>query len=120
MTAGQRENYSGDVSVTAPTGGYTKGSIYQLASGAYAVALETVAAGSACLMALPGSDRTVRATKVTGTGKSFSVGSKVYLTSASATPSATGNTLIGFAADTAATTDTEVPIVLATLPPTAT
>lgn len=121
-TKGSRENFSGDISVTAPTGGYTAGKIYQLASGAFAVARETKSASSACLMALAGAGSVIYATKVTGTGKSFSVGSKVYYVSASAsaTPSATGNTLIGIAVRAAATTDTEVAVLLSVLPPTAT
>ena len=119
MTEGQRENFSGDVSFTAAAN-YTKGLAYQLSSGAYAVALETKSSSEQCLMALGGSGRAVRMTKVTGTGKSFAIGSKVYSTSGSATPSATGNTLIGFAVAAAATTDTEVVVVLCGLPPTAT
>ncbi len=34
FAAGDRSNFSGDVSFTAPTGGYTRGKIYQLSSGA--------------------------------------------------------------------------------------
>lgn len=117
--AGDRENCSGDVSVTAPTAGYTRGKIYQLNSGAWAMARETKTVGLACLMAIL-NDQPVVATKVTGTGKTFSVGTKVYITSGSATPSATGNTLVGVAYEAAAAGDTTVKVLGCGLAPTAT
>lgn len=110
-TKGARDNFSGDLTVTAPTGGYTAGNIYQLASGAYAVARETKAAGQATLMAVL-NDQPVWATKATGTGRTFSAGSKVYRnSSAVATNATTGNVLVGVAVAAAAATDTEVLLI---------
>jgi predicted RecA/RadA family phage recombinase len=117
--AGDRSNFSGDVSVTTPTAGYTRGKVYQLNSGAWAMARETKTAGQACLMAVL-NDQPCEVTKVTGTGKSFSIGSKVYLTTNQATPSATGNTLVGVAVEAAATTDTTVKVVNCGVAPTLT
>jgi predicted RecA/RadA family phage recombinase len=106
MAAGDRANFSGDVVFTAPTGGYTRGLIYNITD-CYAVARETVAASADCKMALHGA---VTITKNTGTGKSFAVGDKVYMDASTkkATPNATGNTLVGFAIAAASTSATTV------------
>lgn len=115
--AGDRDNFSGDVVFTAPTGGYTRGLIY-LITDVYAVARETVAATAECKMALSGP---VRATKNTGTGKSFAVGDKVYVDASTkkATPNATSNTLVGVALEAASTSATDVLIYLPAIHPTA-
>lgn len=119
--AGDREEFNGDVAVTAPTGGYTAGLVYQLASGAYAVARQTVAAGASCLMALL-VQKSVWITKLTGTGKSFSVGTKVYrdASTGKAAVASTGNVLIGVAVEAAGTTATKVLVFGTILPVTAT
>lgn len=110
MAAGDRCNFSGDVVFTAPTGGYTRGLIYNITD-CYAVARETVDATESCLMALTGP---VVITKNTGTGKSFAIGDKVYMDASTkkATPNATSNTLIGFAIGAATTAETEVNVYL--------
>lgn len=117
MAAGDRNNSSGDISFTAPTGGYTRGKVYQLNSGPWAMARQTKSATEACLMAIL-NDQPCEVTKVTGTGKSFSIGTKVYVTSGSATPSATGNTLIGVAYAAAGASDTTVLVINAGISPT--
>lgn len=120
MTAavGDREEFSGDVIITSPTGGTTKGKIY-VSNDVYGVARQTTSATEDVLLAISG---TIRVTKVTGTGKSFAVGDKVYYVSGSksATPSATGNVLIGYALEAATTSATDVLIHLTGLPVTAT
>lgn len=110
MAAGDRCNFSGDVSFTAPSGGYTRGLIYQVTD-CYAVARETVAATASCLMALRGP---VTVTKNTGTGKSFAIGDKVYMDASTkkATPNATSNTLVGYAIAAATTSATTVDVWL--------
>jgi predicted RecA/RadA family phage recombinase len=118
-TAGDRDNFSGDIEFTAPTGGHTKG-LFCTVLDTLGVARETVAATVSGKVALKGC---VWVTKVTGTGKNFAVGDKVYYESSGkkATPSATGNTLVGVALAVAATTDTAVLIDLfGCLAPTAT
>lgn len=117
MSAGDRDNYSGDLSLTAPTGGVVKGKVYAI-SNSYVVARETKDAAAAFLAACTGA---VWATKVSGTGKSLAVGQKVYYASASASvsPSTTGNVLIGRCLKAAAATDTSALIELLAQPPTA-
>lgn len=100
-SAGARDNFSGDLSFTTPSGGYTAGSVYQLNSGAYGVARQTTSAGAACLVALTGA---VWVTKATGTGKSFDVGDKVYVASNVVQPNATGGVLLNATVIEAATT----------------
>jgi predicted RecA/RadA family phage recombinase len=68
-------NDSGVRSVTAATGGYTKGNIY-LINDCYVVALETAAAGAACLVCYRAD--AIGINKSTGSGKSFAFGDKVY------------------------------------------
>lgn len=108
MAAGDRCNFSGDVSFTAPTGGYTRGLIY-IVTDSYAVARETVVAAAVCKMALNGP---VSVTKNTGTGKSFAIGDKVYMDASTkkATPNATSNTLVGYAIAAATTAETVVDV----------
>lgn len=75
--AGERDNFSGDISFTVPSGGYTKGLMYQLVDdGVYAVARETKAENASCLMALTGR---VAVTKDTTAGSALVVGGRVFL-----------------------------------------
>lgn len=115
---GDREEFSGDVIVTSPTGGTTKGLFY-VSNDVYGVARQTTTATNDVLLAVNG---VIRATKVTGTGKSFAIGDKVYYESSGkkATPSATGNVLVGYAIEAASTSATSVLMVLSGLPITAT
>lgn len=117
MAVGDRPNFSGDLSLTAPTGGVTRGLIY-LIQGVYVVARETASAAAAFAAAVRGP---VTVSKVAATGKSFAVGQKVYYVSATKnlTPSATGNVLVGFALSAAAATDTSVDVFMTGLPVTA-
>lgn len=109
FAVGDRDNFSGDISVTAPTGGYTRGKLY-LVSGMHMVARETKSAAEVCLMAVRGA---VWVTKVAG--NALVVGQKIYFVSASnsVTGSATGNTLLGgFVVQAALSAATEVLINL--------
>lgn len=95
MAAGDMSDHSGVIEVTAPTGGYTKGSIYQLASGGYAVALETIAATATGLVALITSGKKYEVTATGGTGEGATQGGPVYVTSGGAADAnATGNTFL--------------------------
>ena len=77
VSPGERDNFSGEISFTTPSGGYTKGLMYQIVDdGVFAVARETKAEGAACLMALTGR---MAVTKDTGSGSALVVGGKVYL-----------------------------------------
>ena len=116
MSAGDRQNFSGDLLLTAPTGGVTRGKIY-LISGVYVVARETAAAGAPFLGAVNGP---VVAEKATGTGKAFVIGEKIYALSSVADKDATGAVLVGFAIAAAATASGEVDVFLTGLPVTAT
>lgn len=116
MANGDRTNFSGDLSFTAPTGGVTRGKIY-LISGVYVVARETVAAGAAFLGAVQGA---VKVEKAAGTGKAFVAGEKVYALSNVVNKTATGAVLIGYAIEAASATATSVKIWLTGLPVTAT
>jgi hypothetical protein len=102
-SAGDRDNYSGDSSYTAPTGGVTKGKIY-LISGTYVVARETVAVG----LPFIGGTGVIRATKAAATGKSFVIGEKVYALANVVNKTATGAVLIGVAREAAGATDTSI------------
>lgn len=117
IRAGQRDNYSGDQSLTAPTGGVVKGNLYLIGS-SYWVARETKSAGAAFLAANPAVGA-VWANKATGTGKSFAAGAKLYVKTAVLDVAAsTGSSLVlgGVAAlEAAATADAEVLIGAATL-----
>lgn len=79
MAAGDAVNSVGTVKVTAPTGGYTKGLIYQVSGGGYMVARETKSAGEECLMQFQGA---VEVTKATDTGETFEVGDTIGVDSA--------------------------------------
>ncbi len=106
-TAGDRDNFSGDISVTAATGGYTKGQIYLILD-SYFVARETASATAACLMAE--CKGPIWVSKATTTGISFAVGDKVYAKSNKAAPAtSTGAVLLnGVAISVAAVADTMV------------
>lgn len=91
--AGTRDNFSGDISIAAPTGGVTVGKAY-LIGATYMVARETKAATELCLFAKRGPVWVSTTASVT-----LAVGAKVYLvTSTHVVGSATtGNVLIGTA-----------------------
>lgn len=75
--AGERDNFSGDISFPAPTGGVTKGLMYQLVDdGVYGVARETKAQTVSCLFALTGR---MSVTKDTSSGSALVVGGRVFL-----------------------------------------
>jgi len=103
MSAGNRDNFSGDFVVTAPTGGYTKRGIYQLNGSEWVVARETAAAGDDCLVAAI-MDQPVEASKNTGTGEAFGARKPVYVNSDNqADANQTGNNkLLGVVAAEAA------------------
>lgn len=109
MASGDLNNDSGVRSITCPTGGMTKGKIYLVAD-SYVVALETVAAGAAVLVAHRA--EAIEIEKATGTGKSFVFGDKVYALSNKLQPAtATGAVLMDATVlETAATTDTSVKV----------
>lgn len=113
--AGDRDNFSGDLVVTAPTGGHTRGLIYVATSGAYGVARATVDAAAVGVLAVFGA---VWATKLTG---AITAGQKIYQDSSTkkASTASTGNVLVGYAAKAAASGDTEVLVVMGGLPVTA-
>lgn len=115
MTAqvGDRDNYSGDISVTAPSGGYTRGLMYAL-NDSNVVARETAAEGAACLIATHGP---VKVTKDTTAGSACTVGGLVYLDVDNANNKVTGaagtsNTRAGIALEAAADAATEVLVYL--------
>jgi predicted RecA/RadA family phage recombinase len=120
MSAGDRDNFSGDISVTAPTGGYTKGKIYLIAD-SYYVARETKAAGAACLMASLATGA-VWAEKLAGTGKTVAVGDKVYVKTniVDATTSSGAVLLPAVCIRAAAAADTRVLLAGGGISPTAT
>jgi hypothetical protein len=99
-TAGDRDNYSGDAVYTAPTGGVTRGEIYNI-SGIYVVARETADAAASFV----GATGVVWATKATGTGKAFVVGEEVFALSNVVDKTATGAVLIGVCRKAAAVGD---------------
>lgn len=109
MSAGDLNNDNGVISVTVPTGGYTKGHIY-LVNDAYVVALETKAAAATCLVAHRAD--AVEVVKSTGTGKSFAFGDKLYAKSNKAEPAtSTGAVLLNAVAlETAGTAATTVKV----------
>mgnify|MGYP001132203551 CR=1 FL=1 len=111
MSTGDRNNYSGEFSFTAPTGGVTKGKLYQVGSGLIVVARQTVDAGATYTGATEGR---LTVTKTAGTGITFVVGSKVYFDSNTATVTdvATSNTHCGYALAAAAAADTTADILL--------
>lgn len=120
MSAGELNNDSGVKSVVAPTGGYTKGSVY-LINDTYVVALETAVAGARCLVCHRAD--CIEVSKNTGTGISFAFGDKVYFKSnkLSAATSTGAVLLNAMALETASTAATSVKIALyGSLAPTAT
>lgn len=102
-SAGDRDNYSGDKSYTAPTGGVIRGKIY-LISGTYVVARETKDAAAAFI----GGTGVIWATKAAATGKSFVLGEKVYALANVVNKTATGAVPIGVCRQAAAATDTSI------------
>ena len=113
-TAGDRDNFSGDLSVVAAAGGHTRGLIYATTD-TYGVARETVAAGANGKLAVWGP---VWATKASG---AVTVGQKIYQDNATkqATTTATSNVLVGYAVAAAASGDANVLIFMGGLPVTA-
>lgn len=101
---GQADNFSGDLSVAAPTGGVTAGKAY-LIGAAYMVARETQNATVATLFRKRGPVWVSTTASTT-----LAVGAKVYLvTSTHVVGSAsTGNVLVGYALQACASTDTMV------------
>lgn len=104
MSQGDRDNFSGDLELVAPTGGVVRGRIYS--QGALrVVARSTAAAGAKYLAAVSGP---VKVEKATGTGKAFTVGERVYALANVGNKTATGAVLIGYALKAAATADSSV------------
>lgn len=98
------------VKKTAPTGGYTGGAIVILGAGTTGwcgLAAQDYDAGETAVIRV---GEEAKVTKVTGTGKSFAIGDKVYrdASSGNATPTATGNAYVGRATSTATTAATSV------------
>jgi predicted RecA/RadA family phage recombinase len=112
MAQGDMSDHSGVISVTVPSGGYTKGKIYLLASASLVVALETKAAAAACPVLTSKNMKVVEVAKVAGTGKTIAAGAKVYFVSATnnVTGVASGNTLCGVCEEAATATATTVKI----------
>ena len=115
MSAGDRANFSGDLEVTAPTGGVTRGSIYTIED-KQVVAREDADAAASFKAAFQGA---VTVTKATGTGKVFAVGDEVFALSNVADLTGTGAVLIGYAIAAAGASDATVDVELVGLPPTA-
>ena len=112
MSAGDRDNFSGDLELTAPTGGVTRGRAYVINDG-FAVARETASAGAAYLGAVSG---TVWVQKATGTGKGFGVREEVFVQSNLADKTATGAvTPLGITVRAAAAADDKVLVELVAL-----
>ena len=109
MAAGDRDNYSGDLTYTAPSGGVTRGKIYKISS-TWVVARETKDAAASFI----GATGVVWATKAAGTGKSFVVGEKVYALAAVINKTASGAVLVGVCRKAAAATDTAILIDIGT------
>jgi predicted RecA/RadA family phage recombinase len=106
-TTGTRDNSSGVLSLTAPTGGVTQGKIYSIGN-MLVVAMETASATATFAASYRGPTWIL---KYGATGQSFVAGAKCYadLTNHRITASSTGNTLVGgFVIAAAAATDTAV------------
>jgi len=116
MPQGDRDNFNGDLTLTAPSGGVVRGRIY-LISGVYVVARETKDATEQFLAAVCGP---VVVQKSAGTGKDFVAGEKVYYLANQADKTGTGAVLIGYSLEAAAATASEMLIYLTGLPVTAT
>jgi hypothetical protein len=77
VSPGERDNFSGEINVTIPSGGYTKGLIYQFVDdGIFVVARETKDAAATGLVGVTGR---YAVTKDTSSGSALVVGGKVYL-----------------------------------------
>ena len=93
MAQGDRANFSGDVLLTAPTGGVVRGQIY-LIGDSYWVARETADAAATFLAASP-AHGAVEVAKKAATGDTFVVGAKVYVKSGKIEKAAsTGSSLV--------------------------
>lgn len=94
---------SGDaVNVTAPTGGYTTGTIVAYGSNQVGVAAETVAAGALVNLHLKGRWSTTQ--KTAGASDGWSAGTLLYLTpTGNITAVSAGNQVAGIATAAAAT-----------------
>lgn len=110
MAQGDMYDHSGVISVTVPSGGYTKGKLYLLASAAIVVALETKAAAATCPVLTGKNMKSIWVAKVAGTGLTIAAGAKVYFKSASnaVTGTASGNTICGVCEEAATATATTV------------
>jgi hypothetical protein len=118
--AGDRQNFSGDMSFTAPGGGYTRGNVYQLGTGAYAVARETKLVGEQCLMAVI-NDQAVEGNKSAIASSAVVKGGKVYVNASNLfTGNPTGGVLVGIALEAVADAGTTCIVVGSGLAPTAT
>ncbi len=108
-SVGDRDNISGDLQVTVPTGGYTRGSIYLIAD-SYWIARETALAAALALVGVPAGLTGMWVTKAAATGKNFAIGDKVYVKSNVAeNATSTGAVLLPWVAlAVAAATDTKV------------
>jgi predicted RecA/RadA family phage recombinase len=98
-----RDNSKNPMQITAPTGGLTAGGL-KLISGVLFFTPEAITAGATG--AGYWKDSIIRgAKKAAGTGKAWVKGQKLYWSTSNSefTTSATGNTLRGFAAETATT-----------------
>jgi predicted RecA/RadA family phage recombinase len=89
VAIGDRDNFSGDLALTVPTGGVVKGSIYNIQN-AYVVARETADAAAVAKFGVLGP---IMVKKETGT---VAIGQKLYFKSSTktVTTAATGNTLL--------------------------
>ncbi len=112
MSAGDRSNFSGDIELTAPTGGVVRGGVY-LIENRVVVARETAAQTLPFKAAVQGP---VVVTKDTGAGIDFAVCEEVFADSSSngvqPTAATGGDTAIGYALEAAGINDTEVLIYL--------
>lgn len=118
--SGDRDNFSDDLVVPAPTGGVTKGLCYQLNSGLHVIARETAAQTVNANFAFRGA---VWAEKDTAASSAIAPGGRVFRIAASGkvTGNGTGNTLIGaYCLESAADSATKVLIYLDGLSPTLT
>lgn len=113
--AGDHDNLSDDLIMTAPTGGVVRGNIYNIQN-AYVVARETKDAAADFLAAF-GVQKPIRVKKE---AVATAVGQKLYFKSSTktVTTAATGNTLLGLVAVSAqASGDASVLMGLANISP---
>ena len=77
VAPGERDNFSCEINVTIPSGGYTKGLMYQFVDdGIFVVARETKDAAATGLVAVTGR---VGVTKDTASGSALVAGGRVFL-----------------------------------------